>query len=482
MNNSRLLKIFNALEHTEITLFTEFVRAKFYDDKKPEELIKLLDLLLKQYRKPSHPDLSKKNIYQQLYGPDKEWIPGKLDKLMSRFLKVMYQFISLYLNEQPFNYYQSICNFLQKRNLKPIFDRVFNKWSKEVEKHQFADSGFFYERFILKELLVRQQAIVITPNIDLTLPHMLENFDQYYFLTKLQYACQLMAINIFNHPVEVKNSLKSLEYLDQLIELPHLQIPIIKVYYKAFKMLNSEENFRTENFERFKSLLFEYDDQLSIEQQKSLHTLIRNYAILQYHNGSEKYLRIAFDIYKNHLKKGFLYYKNEILTQPFLNIVTFGLRLKEFDWIYHFIQNHKNKIASSEPNNRIYHFNLAKYYLYTKEYDKALEYLPNHFDGLYYKIETKRLELIIYQETDSEILDAKIDAFKIFIYRIPKSKITQKQKKANNNFIHLLKQIRHPKTAVSPSRIEKLKSKLLQMNHIADKQWLLGCLERIEKP
>ena len=478
MHNSKLLQIIKSFNQGELDDFSTFLSAGFVKDSNPEELKQLLSLFYSHLPDLTHPDLKKENTFKWIFG-NLEYNPGKMDKLLTRLLKVVYQYISIYFNHKYSSPQSNICYFLQNKGLKPILDRELGKWVKSLDQNQFCSSEILFERYLHKELIVSEQASNINPKVDLELPSMLLSLDQYYVLTKLQFGCQLLAVNTFLFPVNVEKSIESFRYLEHIINLPHLQIPIIKVYYQAYKMLDISSELDLNNFEDFKTILDKYNDDLSEDQRKTLNALIRSYVTFQYHNGKEGFLKNAFEVYKDHQKKGYLNYNGKILAQPFRNLVTLGLRLKETEWVYNFLQEHKGKITGSKKPDLIYDFNLSMYYFQIKEYDKAMENLPETFDDTYYKLGVKRLELMIYMETRSLILESKILAFKAFIYRLSSSKITEKQKKANNNFIHLLRQINNIKTEFNADRIKKLKLKVEQHDLINEKEWFIDILTKM---
>ncbi len=476
MQNSRVLKILGSFTKEEMMMCLGFVEVNYYKDKNPQELLVLFKLINNYFPDLEHPDLKKENAYRIVF-TNIEWIPGKMDKLLTRLLKIVYKFISIEFKNENQNDQLTICQFLLNRNLKPIFDRELNKWSKTLESKHIDSSAVLYEHFLLKELIVENQSQNIHPKIKLELPDMLKSLDQYYIFTKLKYACQLLSINSFLLKVNTEDSLKSFNHLKLLMDLPHLQIPIIIIYYQAYKLLRSDFELASEQFNNFKETLDKYDQHISKNQLKALNALIRNFAIQKYMKGDNQYLENVFEIYKDHLNRGFLYHQEKILPLPMRNIVTFGLRLNQFDWVYQFITDHKDRITGSESPELFYNFNLALYYFHKKEYENALNILPQDFDDYYYKMGVKRLELIIYHDTDSPILESKVDAFKIFIYRTPDDKITKKHKEANNNFIHILKQIIHPKTEYDKSRKEKLKTKIQSTSIIAERDWLISILD-----
>jgi len=457
--------------------FLQFLELNYSKDKYPQELLGLFEIINSCLPDIQHKNLQKDIVYSKIY-PSQKWISGKLDKLLTRYLKAIFQFIGIHFNTDTSNTRLNLCKFLLERGLDSIFDREFKKWGKELETKQIYSSEVLMERFLFREIQTERLGINLHSKQTSKLPEMLQSLDQYYIFTKLKYACKLLSINSFLLKVNLQDSLKSFIHLDHLIELPHLQIPIISVYYQAYKMLSLESEFGVENFKKFKRSLEENHEHLTNEQQKSLNTLIRNYAVKQYTQGEDFYLKNAFEIYKEHLEKGYMYHQGKIHSLPLRNIVTFGLRLGEFDWVHQFILDHKDRIDGSESPEQIYNFNLALYYFHIENYSKALNILPPDFDDIYYKTSVKRLELIILFDTDSPIIDSRIDAFKIFIYRIPDAKISPKHKVANNNFIHLLKQIRHPKTEFSKPRIDKLKTKVSETDLLAEKDWLLKKLDQ----
>ena len=70
-----------------------------------------------------------------------------------------------------------------------------------------------------------------------------------------------------------------------------------------------------------------------------------------------------------------------------------------------------------------------------------------------------------------------MDAFKIFIYRLPEGSFNRRSKEMNRNFIDLLRQIKLPKTLGHPDRIDKLAEKVRASPQLSDKEWLLDKLE-----
>ncbi|MCB0643632.1 MAG: hypothetical protein KDC44_18420, partial [Phaeodactylibacter sp.] len=84
----------------------------------------------------------------------------------------------------------------------------------------------------------------------------------------------------------------------------------------------------------------------------------------------------------------------------------------------------------------------------------------------------RRLEIKILYELQSPILESKIEAFKVYIFRLSQTKLPDKPKEGNNNFLDLLRQVIHPKTYHNPERAQKLLDKLAEKKVVAERDWL----------
>ena len=127
----------------------------------------------------------------------------------------------------------------------------------------------------------------------------------------------------------------------------------------------------------------------------------------------------------------------------------------------------------------IYANNLARYYFELKKFDQALDCLAQNYDDTYYKIAAKLIEIKIYYEQENDLLEYKMQAFKVYLHRISTSLLPEVHKKGFKNFIDLLKQICHPSTLNNLARITKLQQKLKDRKVIAERDWLQQKLEEM---
>ena len=232
-----------------------------------------------------------------------------------------------------------------------------------------------------------------------------------------------------------------------------------------------------QSYEKLKASLNEYEKHFSADDNKNFHTLARNFCIQQYSLGNESYLKEAFNCFKHDLKKSYLYHNGGILPSTMQAIVKIGLRNNELDWVKRFLKNHQNKIIGTSEPDSVFNYNMAEYYFAIQEYEKCLDLIEDNLTDLHYKTSAKRLVIKALYETKSTILDSRLNAFKIYIFRISNDTFTPIHKEGNNQFIDILKQIINPATLSNVKRKKSIESKIITGKSVADRQWLLDKLK-----
>jgi len=481
MNDSKLVQVLKKLTKEEFRGFKKNLNELAIGDKvKIKNSLTLFNLLSPYYPVFNKNDVSKCEVFAKLY-PEEPYKTGKLEKQMSYLFGLLQEFIVSEKNGDQLALHQLLIlyTFYCNRGLDNLAAIQIRKYQKSISKTSNNDATFFYDTFLLEKEVSNQQAIFLDRKETSSFSNALEHLDLYYILEKLELACRLLAIHRFVFPVDLEKSLVLLDHLRPLLDEEYFEEPLIKVYYKAYCFLSADTDDEIESaFKLFEESLELYQPSISEKQSLPLHTIVRNYCVIQYHRGVKNYLRKGFEVYKDHLSKGYLYMNDQLFAGTLANIAGYGLKLREYDWVFNFINDHKDKIIGTNAAE-VYHLNIADYYFHTRDYEKALDYLRKPYEDTYFKLKAKRLEIKIYYELKHVLLGPKIDAFKIYIYRFPSEKITQKQKMANRNFIDLLKQIQLPRTFQNEKRIDKLIDKVYSFPSLHDREWLVEILENL---
>jgi len=245
---------------------------------------------------------------------------------------------------------------------------------------------------------------------------------------------------------------------------------LLHLLYKTYLLLKGVPN--APDYQKLKSLYDQSAMKIGLNQRQLVHGVLRNFCTHQLNEGQESYLQELFVLYREGLTQGVLDSNGGLLSSSFQNMVTLGLKLEDYDWVEQFLEDYRYKIIGLKEPESLYALNRAQLFFAKAEYHSALDQLVFNFEDTYLKLSSRRLEVQIYYELDSPLLESKIQAFKIFIFRISKSHLPDKQRQGYTHFIDLLKQIIHPSTRFKEKRIHRLLEKIQSTKVIAERKWL----------
>ena len=481
MHSSKLIEIIKVLNHEELTQLDLFLHSPFFvDDKDGKYIRPLFRLIYSFYPDFNNNELTKEKTYSSLF-PDEAYVKGKLEKIMTLLLQSIQRFVVQYYAKKQNSKTQDtliLARFYRQKKLDRFFRRTLDQMLKQQDNTRKRDKDFFFNQYLIEKEKAEYEAFYNTRQKDLNLPSTLRNLDIFYIIAKQEYSSWLLSQDKHHMPLNLQEELTDLGNLTLLLkEKNHLDVPLIKVYDQALKLLQNTQGQQA--FKELTLLVEKHKDEIPLEQLKAMQALCRNYSVRFYNEGNREYLKVSFDLYKKHLEEGFLHYNEGLLPSTIKNIVVLGLKLKEIDWVYGFLEKYKNRVVGTKHKKEVYHFNLASYYFALKAYDDALRYLSETYEDWYYHIAARRLEIKIYYEMRSVLLDHKLEAFKIYIFRIAKSKLTKLQKLGNNNFADVVRQINAPKTEGNPDRIHRLINRVRTKKVVADEEWILEKLEEL---
>jgi hypothetical protein len=425
--------------------------------------------------------LTKEKAYPAVF-PNEAYKNGKLEKVMSGLLSLIFEFIAV---DYPSDYHLKelrIASFFRKRGKEKLFWSFIQKARKTLAKTKQLDLKYFEGKLEIEEEVETFYEIYNPRSDELNISNTLENLDIYFILKRLIYTVSLLAQN--RHIIlDVIPAVKLIDSIEPLInDEEYLQVPTLQVYMKAYQVLRFRKKVRNPYYNDYKETLEKYQDHFSAVELKSLQTILRVIATGQYTYVEKSEIRELFELFQKHLNKGYLYYDGKIYPSTLNTITTIGSRCREFDWVENFLKKHRKKIIGSKNTEEVYRLNIAYLHFCKGEYDQALSYLDEKYQDLYYKILAKKLEIMIYFMIDSPLLESRMEAFKILVFRHSKSKMPGDKADIFNRFIDILRQIIHPKTFKNAKRLSKILDKVKENSQISEREWLMDILEkRLEK-
>ncbi len=468
MHRSRLLIVLKTLDLKARTRFADYVSSPIFN--KNEKVRRLCAHLLQFAPDFEHPGLEKKKVYKYVFQKD-GYAELPLNNVISDLLQLLYDFLA-------HQRYQAQPHLKRELLLGELLDRELYS-----DVGRFAEKGIpvqHYEGY-LHEYRLHEKADEAAlakgkRGYNVHLQQGADAFDLYYYCNKLRIACDMASRNtVIQARYECHFLPEVLAWLKQKPELVQ-QSPILQVYLQALLMLSEKD--QANHYFDLKNLLSEHIALFSRQELQSLYHYCLNYCVRQINSGQGAYYREVLDLYKLLLQENILLQNGHLSQWAYNNIITAGIRLREYDWTGDFIQ-HYREYLQPEAQHNVYNYNLAALFYEKGEYSSALQQLQNvEFTDAFYHLSAKIIQMKSYFAlNETEPFMALLEATRKFLSR--NHQLSDYQKKSNANFVKLsrkLYQLRQCKPLVSARHFQQRSADLLRqvqlVQPLSNKDWL----------
>lgn len=475
MRKSPLIELLEAFTTVELAEFQLFVRSPYFNR---GEFCDEAPLLLQALMNNSSPEWrweeeTRRVAYTAVF-PGMPFIEGKLEKVMSLLHRLARLFISLHSKLSQADDFQQTLELARFSRKRALQNRFRNTMQKLREQFGAADSGedirFFKRRFQIELEEYEYENLLNHKRGDINIPRTIEALDMYYFSLKshllnnllLQQRVTFLGLNGSDNPVLNDHSVPG--YLAE-------KSAVLRVSSAFLEVLRLEKPAK-EQFHALAMMMLEAEGKIHPDLLKDYYSFLRSCCILLVNSGHLDYLPTLFDIQKEHLRRGYLYYDQKIPAAMFQNIINVALRVGEYDWAFQCIQSHAGRIIGDNDQQDYYRLNLANYFFHTGRFDEALDVLPQTLADVEYHLMARRLELKIYYSQHSDLLSYKIDAFKMYLSRSFLKPLPAIQKERNGNFVNLLLQLSHTAKG-DQTRVQRLLTRIRTKTWVTERDWLL---------
>ena len=306
----------------------------------------------------------------------------------------------------------------------------------------------------------------------------MEHLDHFFILEKLMYACSLHTYgSIFkNVPTDLFLIQDITEYCEQHFDnLPS----IIQAYTLSLKLVSGRAE--EEDLEILQGIVKEGNEHFEIKDLINFYVIIVNYCSFTYRRGRTEALSKMFEVYKDMITYGILAQTQKGLLYHFKNLVTLGLKLKEYQWTETFIEDWIKAIPE-ENQTDIYHFSRANLFTHTGEYTKALKELQEAtFIDPFYRIGYYTLLFKIhFEQNEEEAFLALVNTYRTYLRR--RSGLTEERKQPYKEFIRLGKEVFQAKrdhASGANGSLRDIRTEVQESKSLVEKEWLLEKLDMI---
>ncbi|MEM8525530.1 MAG: hypothetical protein AAGG68_12890 [Bacteroidota bacterium] len=476
MRQSRLVKRLENLDSRQKEQFSKFVNSPYFNQH--DKTSKLLDLIFIALEKQKPSNLEREKIFQKLY-PREEFEEQRLHNVMSYLMRLYHRFLAVQrFEEQEFEESVSTLEQAFKDSELDVFTNRSKLFEKTTKEHSTPDTNYHYALFRYHTLRREYRVNNIKRADEESGRQWVKALDDYYILEKLQQSCTLRAHEMImntNYDFTLSDTIMNYVLDNWKSYESH---PTIAAYYNVLNMLNDINN--PKHYLSLKELLLKNKDNYSYYDLNELYTYASNYCIQKINTGNVDFQKELFDIYKQTVKTETVLRNGKMTGWEYKNISTLGCHLGEFNWTYHFIESHRDKLIQSHQNNA-YNYSLAYYHFTKKDYDEASTLLLQvQFTEMQYHMGGNLLLMRSYYELDNiDALFSLLESMRIYVIR--SKKMTTKEKRGYKNLLRFAKKlvgIKSEKIALTQKdflkKISRLREEIDGTDNIYAKSWLVS--------
>lgn len=250
-------------------------------------------------------------------------------------------------------------------------------------------------------------------NKDFKLQDIIDHATLFTLIETLKYACVIHSLQKITK-LEINNYF--LDTALKFVMLPEFKKEnVLQIYYHIYLVLRDDNE---KAFNKFIKDLKEHEASFTSNDLKDLYLLSINFCVKRSNQNITKYTKMAFELYIHAIQKGYLVENNEISRFSFTNVVSLGIKLKEFTKTETFIQNYVKLIAKEYRNNTA-DFNRAKVFFANGQSQKALKILlTKEFKDVLWNLNAKYLVLkVLFENRDITMFNIYLKAFKNYVKR-----------------------------------------------------------------
>ena len=474
MKNSHLVAIIKTFDKKEIRELRKWLKSPVHNQR--EDILHLLDYLVAGNHLSNEKYLEKERIYSKIFPLDKCYDDAKMRQVIHFLLKAVEEFLIYQeLQKDKVGMRMTLSTVYRKRKLDKAFQKVFKQVQELNERTPFRNEHFFRNEYLIQQ----EQYAFFTEqikkrNLPTNLQEVSDALDITYFVDKLKQSC-LMLSHQAVFKVEYTAGLLE-EVLAYVEENDFFDTPAIATYYFIYKAITNKAE--PKYFEELKWHI-EHSSQLFPQAEiRDIYLLAINYCIGKMNAGEKVFIREAFELYRRGIENEIIIENGRMSRWTFLNVVSIGLKLKEYEWIENFISEGQIYIHEQYRDN-FYSFSQARLFFEKREYDNARMFLVNKdYTDILLNLSAKSLLLkIFYEEAEFDLLDSLLESTRIYLQR---KKVMGYHKGNFQNVIYYTKKLVRT-NPYKKEEVKVLKEEVNQAKPLAEgeRTWLLEQIEAL---
>ena len=461
MPNSKLVAILSKLNSKDWLRFRDFVYSPYFN-KRPE-VCQLFEFFFTHKNDLSDAAEDKKRIHNYVF-PKAPYNDKNLAYQFNYLLKLTEDFLTQEdLQADTFYYNRNKLTMLLEKRLTKHFNFQFKKLNTALEKDTTRSMQFWRDRFLLAEMEAQAFMNKRQRQYDKSFQRLSDSLDNYYFFEKLRYSCAMVNLEA------IGSSKYNIQFIDEILQHFRGRENVdfhLRIYLNIYQCLTEQEH--DDAFNALKNLIFQHQKDLSKEEFREIVLFTINICARKIRQGYEEYYEQALKFYLLGIQSRSLFAGDTLTHWTFNNVTKIALRLKRYDWLDDFIDEHTQYLA---PNVREESTNFSKAELAfsQKDYGAVLTYIAKFtFTDPQYFLGSRIILLKSFYATGAfDSMSSQLASFIMFLRR--NKKISADYKKTLLNFCSLL----HLILRSQPDNKEKVIQKIKATKQKIEEPWLL---------
>jgi hypothetical protein len=465
MTNSHLVLILRTLSKKEERELRKWLNSPAHNHR--EDVVTLFEYLMAGQHLYEEKFLEKERVFSRIFS-NEPYDDAKLRQSMHFLLKSVEEFL-IYQEQQSdeVRARMALASVFRKRKL----DRAFTKAIKAVEVQQ-EKANYRNEQYLRNEYLLQLEKYSFYDGkkrtTEMNLQEVSDALDLTFVADKLRQGCLMIA---HQSVYKAQYNIGLLEYIIEYVDRQKLMLhhPAIAVYFYGYKAITDESG--KQYFENLRQEIQKHRTSFPKSELRDIYLMAVNYCIRQANKFNDSELiREAFRLYRQGLENEILLENGVVSPFTFRNAVGAALRLKEYDWVEHFIHQYKKALPPDYRESFFLH-SLARLNFEKGDYGSAMQLLAQtDFDDTLINLNAKSMLLKIYYELDEyDALESLLESMRAYLKR---KQLMGAYRSNYHNFIRFTRKL----VRVNPfDEQEKsaLKSEILTASPLTEKDWLL---------
>jgi hypothetical protein len=472
MTTTFAIDVIQALRPAEVEDFRAFTRNSYLTRGFDAETAGLFfEILYEAIQQGCLEETEKEAIFNRMF-PDKPFVESKIDKLMSELKRLLERFLVVqrYVSdENEGNQLLDLAAELRVRRLGVRAQQIIDKAVK------FSDTNLLesMERFRFRSQLALEEydwhCQYNKIKDDLQIPQTIAHVSVYHYAQR---------ISLLNHLLLLQKSAMLPASLEA--DTGEFEIEPAIVAKSVFLSISLEinhllknEKCNVEDFQRLMDEINSKEKTLSQTTLAEFYSYLRNICTILIDAGYTNLYVALHEINKDNLSRGYFYENGMISPNALLSIIQAAVFANQFAWANNFVEHHRGRITGENETSDFYRMNKAICLFGEKRYEEALDIIPFSSTYTSYLLMARRLELKIYYEMRSDLLEHKVEAFRMFISRAGKKVFSSRVYDLCINFVNFVRQLSQSEGPQAKQRSALLEKRIREKKVVGERLWLL---------